>query len=279
MAPIDSQARIGHVHLRAADLERSLDFELAQRMGDHAAFVSAGGYRHHIGLNTWESLGGTPPAPGTTGLYHLAVVYPSRQVLADALRRLLGAGIELDGAADHGVSEALYLRDPDQNGFELYWDRPREHWPHDASGALAMFTRRLDLESLLREEASFLVGYLRGESILRLAMDGRRVVSQERLLEKGYGRIREVTEAPDGSIYFSTSQHDPPEGRPAPNTTKFCDSSQFGRRLSRRAARIPGPGRGGRGPRRAARWRRRRSAPARTAWRPLPWPPAEPGRG
>ena len=149
--PVDPGTRIGHVHLKVADLQRSLDFycgvlgfELTQRYGSQAAFVSAGGYHHHIGLNTWESAGGSPPPPGATGLYHLAIVYPTRQVLADALRRLLDAGIALDGASDHGVSEALYLRDPDQNGVELYWDRPREEWPRSPDGGLAMFTRRLD---------------------------------------------------------------------------------------------------------------------------------------
>jgi catechol 2,3-dioxygenase len=154
--PIDPKVAIGHVHLKVADLERALafycgilGFQLTQRMGDGAAFVSAGGYHHHIGLNTWESLGGPPPGPGTTGLYHLAILYPTRPTLADALRRVLAAGLELDGASDHGVSEALYLRDPDGNGVELYWDRPQELWPRSPDGHLAMFTRRLDLESLL----------------------------------------------------------------------------------------------------------------------------------
>jgi catechol 2,3-dioxygenase len=150
--------RIGHVHLKVADLERSLrfycdvlGFELQQRFGTGAAFISAGGYHHHIGLNTWESLGGSPPPPGTTGLYHTAILYPSRVELAGALRRVIEARIPLDGAADHGVSEALYLRDPDENGVELYWDRPKELWPRSADGQLAMYTRRLDLASLLRE--------------------------------------------------------------------------------------------------------------------------------
>jgi catechol 2,3-dioxygenase len=156
--PIDSGVRIGHVHLKVADLQRALDFycgvlgfELTQRYGPGAAFISAGGYHHHIGLNTWESRGGTPPPAGTTGLYHLAILYPTRAELADALLRLVRAGIPLDGAADHGVSEALYLRDPDENGVELYWDRPREAWPHTPDGELAMFTRPLDLEGLLAE--------------------------------------------------------------------------------------------------------------------------------
>ena len=156
--PIDPGTRIGHVHLKVADLERALGFycgilgfELTQRYGRDAAFVSAGGYHHHIGLNTWESRGGRPPEPGTTGLFHLAILYPSRAALADALRRLIVARIPLDGASDHGVSEALYLRDPDENGVELYRDRPEAEWPRSADGALAMVTRRLDLDNLLRE--------------------------------------------------------------------------------------------------------------------------------
>ncbi len=155
---VHPQVRIGHVHLKVADLERALQFycgvlgfTLTQRLGPAAAFVSAGGYHHHIGLNTWESLGGPAPAPGTTGLYHLAILYPTRAELADALRRVAEARIPLEGAADHGVSEALYLRDPDENGVELYWDRPQESWPRTGSGELAMFTRRLDLNGLLRE--------------------------------------------------------------------------------------------------------------------------------
>jgi catechol 2,3-dioxygenase len=155
---IDPQVRIGHVHLKVADLDRALGFycgvlgfELTQRLGDSAAFISAGGYHHHIGLNTWESQGGSPPATGTTGLYHLAILYPTRDALADGLRRVLAAGIELDGASDHGVSEALYLRDPDDNGVELYWDRPKELWPRTADGSLGMYTRRLDLAGLLAE--------------------------------------------------------------------------------------------------------------------------------
>lgn len=157
MKPIDPGVCIGHVHLKVADLERALGFycgvlgfELIQRYGPGAAFISAGGYHHHIGLNTWESLGGSPPPPGATGLFHLAILYPTRAALADALRRLLQAGIELDGASDHGVSEALYLRDPDQNGVELYWDRPQVDWPRAADGRLAMYTRPLDLPSLLQ---------------------------------------------------------------------------------------------------------------------------------
>jgi catechol 2,3-dioxygenase len=156
--PVAAGTRIGHVHLKVADLERSLGFycgvlgfKLTQRYGDQAAFVSAGGYHHHIGLNTWESKGGSPPAPGTTGLFHAAILYPTRAALADALRRVRSAGIPLDGASDHGVSEALYLRDPDQNGVELYWDRPSEEWPRATDGGLAMFTRRLDLDDLLRQ--------------------------------------------------------------------------------------------------------------------------------
>ncbi len=158
--PIDAGVRIGHVHLKVADLERALGFycgvlgfELIQRMGDRTAFISAGDYHHHIGLNTWESLGGEPPPVGSTGLFHTAILYPTRATLADALRRLQAAGISLDGASDHGVSEALYLRDPDENGVELYWDRPRAAWPVTADGALAMFTKRLDLQDLLAEPA------------------------------------------------------------------------------------------------------------------------------
>ena len=148
--------RIGHVHLKVSDLERALGFycdvlgfELTARYGSEAAFLAAGGYHHHIGLNTWESLGGSPPPPRTTGLYHLAILYPTRAELADALERVTRAGVALDGASDHGVSEAIYLRDPDQNGVELYWDRPREEWPRSPDGGLIMFTRPLDLDSLL----------------------------------------------------------------------------------------------------------------------------------
>jgi catechol 2,3-dioxygenase len=156
--PITPGVRIGHVHLKVADIDRALafycgvlGFELTQRLGAQAAFVSAGGYHHHIGLNTWESRGGPAPAPGTTGLYHLAILYPTRAELADGLRRVMNANIPLEGASDHGVSEAIYLRDPDDNGVELYWDRPREQWPRTADGVLAMFTRRLDLKNLLAE--------------------------------------------------------------------------------------------------------------------------------
>ncbi|HTK82809.1 MAG TPA: VOC family protein [Bacteroidota bacterium] len=156
--PIDPGVAIGHVHLKVANIERALafycrvlGFELMQRYGPGAAFISAGGYHHHIGLNTWESKGGSPPPRGATGLYHLAILYPTRAALADALRRLTDAGISLDGASDHGVSEALYLRDPDNNGVELYWDRPREEWPRDPDGKLAMVSDPLDLDSLLAE--------------------------------------------------------------------------------------------------------------------------------
>jgi catechol 2,3-dioxygenase len=156
--PVGAGVRIGHVHLKVAELDRALGFycgvlgfELMQRYGTEAAFISAGGYHHHIGLNTWESRGGRPPPPGSTGLFHTAILYPTRAELADALRRVLAAGIALDGASDHGVSEALYLRDPDENGVELYWDRPPAAWPRTHDGTLAMFTRRLDLEDLLRE--------------------------------------------------------------------------------------------------------------------------------
>jgi catechol 2,3-dioxygenase len=156
--PVHPATRIGHVHLKVADLERALQFycgvlgfQVTQRYGRQAAFVSAGGYHHHIGLNTWESLGGKPPPRGSTGLFHVAILYPDRVQLADALRRLVKAGIEIDGAADHGVSEAIYLRDPDENGIELYLDRPSEEWPRDANGDLAMVTESLDLEALLRD--------------------------------------------------------------------------------------------------------------------------------
>lgn len=159
--PIDAGVRIGHVHLKVADLQRALDFyvgvlgfELVQRYGTQAAFISAGGYHHHIGLNTWESLGGSPPPPGSTGLYHTAILYPTRAALADALLRLTEAKIRLDGASDHGVSEALYLHDPDHNGVELYWDRPKEQWPRTPQGELAMVTERLDLEDLMAEAKS-----------------------------------------------------------------------------------------------------------------------------
>ena len=155
--PIDAATKIGHVHLKVADLERALafycgvlGFTLMQTYGSQAAFISAGGYHHHIGLNTWESRGGRPPAPGTTGLFHTAILYPTRAALADALRRLIAAGIDLDGASDHGVSEALYLRDPDQNGVELYWDRPQAEWPREPDGSLSMYTKRLDLDGLLQ---------------------------------------------------------------------------------------------------------------------------------
>lgn len=156
--PIHPGVRIGHVHLKVADLDRALGFwrdalgfEVMQRYGKQAVFLSAGGYHHHIGLNTWDSAGGSPPPPGTTGLYHVAILYPTRALLADALRRLVAANIELEGAADHGVSEALYLRDPDGNGVELYWDRSPDQWPRTPAGELAMFTRPLDLDALLEE--------------------------------------------------------------------------------------------------------------------------------
>jgi len=154
--PIHPGVRIGHVHLKVSDLERALrfycdvlGFNLVQRYGSQAAFVSAGGYHHHIGLNTWESRGGSPPSPRSTGLYHVAILYPDREALGDAVYRVLKAGMELDGASDHGVSEAVYLRDPDQNGIELYWDRPMEVWPRTPEGSLAMGTMPLDLGKLL----------------------------------------------------------------------------------------------------------------------------------
>ena len=157
--PIHAEVRIGHVHLKVADLERAiafyrdvLGFELTQRYGRQAAFLSAGGYHHHIGLNTWESQGSSPPPAAATGLYHLAILYPTRAELADALRRLIKAEIPLEGASDHGVSEALYLRDPDGNGVELYWDRPKEQWPRAHDGGIDMFTQPLDLQGLLKEQ-------------------------------------------------------------------------------------------------------------------------------
>lgn len=156
--PTAAGVKIGHVHLKVADLDRALGFyvgvlgfDVMARYGTEAAFLSAGGYHHHLGLNTWESKGGSPPPPGSTGLYHTAILYPTRAALADALRRVRAAGIPLDGASDHGVSEALYLRDPDQNGVELYWDRPQADWPRAEDGKLAMYTKRLDVEGLLKE--------------------------------------------------------------------------------------------------------------------------------
>lgn len=158
---LDPRVRIGHVHLKVSNLDRALDFyrgvlgfELTQRYGKQAAFLSAGGYHHHIGLNTWESEGGAPPPPGTTGLFHLAILYPDRAALAGAVRRLLRAGIPLEGASDHGVSEAIYLRDPDGNGVELYWDRPPEAWPRTPDGGLAMVSLRLDIDGLLAENSA-----------------------------------------------------------------------------------------------------------------------------
>jgi catechol 2,3-dioxygenase len=157
--PIPAGTRIGHVHLKVSNIQRALDFyvgvlgfELQQLYGRQAAFISAGGYHHHIGLNTWESEGGSPPAPGTTGLFHVAILYPERADLADALKRLIANKIQLDGASDHGVSEALYLRDPDQNGIELYWDKPEADWPRNADGSLAMVTQRLDLNDLINTQ-------------------------------------------------------------------------------------------------------------------------------
>lgn len=153
--PIDPQTKIGHVHLKVADLDRAisfyrdaLGFEVTQRYGGEAAFLSAGGYHHHIGLNTWMSRGGSPPPRGTTGLFHAAILYPDRPALGRALRRLLDHGVRLDGASDHGVSEALYLTDPDGNGLELYWDRPEAQWPREADGTLSMVTNPLDLGAL-----------------------------------------------------------------------------------------------------------------------------------
>ena len=158
MSTIDPRVDIGHVHLKVADLDRALafyhgvlGFEITFRMGNRAAFLGAGGYHHHIGLNTWESAGGSPPPPGSTGLYHVAIRYPDRKTLGNALLRLLDADVQLDGAADHGVSEALYLKDPDGNGVELYRDRPRDEWPQADDGSLVMFTHSLDLDKLIAE--------------------------------------------------------------------------------------------------------------------------------
>lgn len=156
---IDPRVRIGHTHLKVSDLQRSIDFygevlglDVMQRHGDDVAFLSAGGYHHHIALNTWQSKGGSAPPAGTTGLFHVALLYPDRAALADALRRLVRAGVALDGASDHGVSEALYLCDPDGNGIELYWDRPQAEWPRGQSGELAMYTRPLDVDALLKHK-------------------------------------------------------------------------------------------------------------------------------
>ncbi len=156
LPPLAAGTRIGHVHLKVADVERALafycgvlGFTLTQRYGPDAAFVAAGGYHHHIGLNAWESKGGAAPPPGTTGLYHTAILYPTRADLGRALQRLIAHGVALEGAADHGVSEALYLRDPDGNGVELYWDKPEADWPRQEDGSLAMVTRQLDLRALL----------------------------------------------------------------------------------------------------------------------------------
>jgi catechol 2,3-dioxygenase len=155
---LDPRTDIGHVHLKVADLDRAIGFyrdvigfELTQRLGDQAAFLSSGGYHHHIGLNTWESAGGSPPPPGTTGLYHLAIRFPTRTALAQALRRLVDAGVSISGASDHGVSEAIYLQDPDENGVELYRDRPESEWPRTADGGVAMFSAPLDVRGLLAE--------------------------------------------------------------------------------------------------------------------------------
>src|ERR1700730_4904564 len=174
-APIDQGVRIGHVHLKVADLERALafycgvlGFELMQRR-QGAAFISAGGYHHHIGLNTWESAGGSPPPLGTPGLYPLAILYPTRAKLADALRRLIDADIPLEGASDHGVSEALYLRDPDDNGVELYWDRPKEAWPFTADGKLAMFTPQARSDEFARRERHGSASTSRGPAIRAIA--------------------------------------------------------------------------------------------------------------
>jgi catechol 2,3-dioxygenase len=160
--PLDPRVDIGHIHLKVSDIDRALGFyrdvlgfDVTQRYGDEAAFLSAGGYHHHLGLNTWESRGGSAPPQGTTGLYHVAIRYPDRATLGDALRRVVEAGVQISGATDHGVSEAIYLRDPDGNGIELYRDRPREEWPRGEDGdGVAMFNAPLDLEALLAEASS-----------------------------------------------------------------------------------------------------------------------------
>ena len=153
---VDPATTVGHIHLKVSDLDRAiafyrdvLGFDLQQQLGNEAAFLSAGGYHHHIGLNTWQSRGGSPPPPGTTGLFHVAFLYPTRESLANAVQAVIDAGVELTGASDHGVSEAIYLNDPDGNGIELYWDRPKEEWPRGAGGELEMFTAPLDLQELL----------------------------------------------------------------------------------------------------------------------------------
>lgn len=157
-APVAPDIRVGHVHLKVADLARAtafyhevLGFEVTQRYGTQAVFLSSGGYHHHVGLNTWQSRGGLPPAPGTTGLFHVAFLYPTKPALAQAVRRVLAAGVALEGAADHGVSLAVYLSDPDGNGVELYWDRPEADWPRDARGELAMVTEAFDLAAFLAD--------------------------------------------------------------------------------------------------------------------------------
>ncbi|MFZ0218177.1 MAG: VOC family protein [Candidatus Dormiibacterota bacterium] len=177
--PIEPETRIGHVHLKVADLDRAIDFyhgvlglDVVTRIGDQAAFLSAGGYHHHIGLNTWESQGGSRPARGTTGLYHTAILYPTRPALGRALRRLVEHGWPLGGAADHGVSEALYLDDADGNGVELYRDRPRDEWPRSAAGQIEMYSRQLDLEALLRA-ADDEAGLLSNESAASVPDAGR----------------------------------------------------------------------------------------------------------
>ncbi len=184
--PIDPRTQIGHVHLKVSDLDRAvafyagvLGFEVTSRIGQSAAFLSAGGYHHHIGLNTWESQGGGPPAPGTTGLYHVAIRYPDRASLGDALRRLREAHVVLDGASDHGVSQALYLRDPDGNGIELYCDRPRAEWPRAADGTMKMVTERLDVDALLAAAAAPSRETAGVESLYALMTDANRARLRE----------------------------------------------------------------------------------------------------
>ena len=203
-APVAAGTRIGHVHLKVADLDRALGFyvgvlgfQVMQRLGAQAAFISAGGYHHHIGLNTWESRGGHPPASGTTGLFHTAILYPTRAALADALRRLIAAGIPLDGASDHGVSEALYLRDPDENGVELYWDRPETDWPRDGGGALSMFTKRLDLDALLATVGAYCARLLRRRTDNGTVQKGDRRISADPRSRRRKGHIHPVFRVTD----------------------------------------------------------------------------------
>jgi len=199
----DPNVRIGHVHLKVADLQRALDFyagvlglEIMQRYGEGAVFLSAGGYHHHIALNTWESLGGSPPAAGTTGLYHTAIVYPTRAALATALRRVLEAGITLQGAADHGVSQSIYLNDPDENGVELYCDKPKEQWPRSADGKLEMYTRRLDLHALLKEAPWRECGGKRAARLIGFLLEGTNCCYLVNRATISFGPARVISQLP-----------------------------------------------------------------------------------